>query len=47
MTSANHVRVLHSLAPPDGTTKYVDQMTVGAPDDVDVSYFSWRRALAR
>lgn len=39
------IRVLHSLAPPDGTTKYVDQMTVGAPDDVDVGYFSWKRAL--
>lgn len=45
MTGASPVRVLHSLAPPDGTTKYVDQMTVGAPEDVEVSYFSWRRAL--
>jgi beta-1,4-mannosyltransferase len=41
----DRIRVLHSLAPPDGTTKYVDQMTEGAPDAVDVSYFSWRRAL--
>lgn len=39
------IRVLHSLAPPDGTTKYVDQMTVSAPPDVAVSYFSWKRAL--
>lgn len=39
------IRVLHSLAPPDGTTKYVDQMTEGAPDDVEVTYFSWSRAL--
>lgn len=45
-TTTRRVRVLHSLAPPDGTTKYVDQMTESAPDDVDVSYFSWRRALA-
>ena len=39
------IRVLHSLAPPDGTTKYVDQMTVGAPSDVEIAYFSWKRAL--
>jgi beta-1,4-mannosyltransferase len=45
MTAHHTIRVLHSLAPPDGTTKYVDQMTVGAPADVDVSYFSWKRAL--
>ncbi|HWI31657.1 MAG TPA: glycosyltransferase [Microbacterium sp.] len=45
-TTRDTVRVLHSLAPPDGTTKYVDQMTEGAPDDVEVSYFSWKRALA-
>lgn len=41
----DRIRVLHSLAPPDGTTKYVDQMTESAPDTVDVAYFSWRRAL--
>lgn len=39
------LRVLHSLAAPDGTTKYVDQMTEGAPEDVQVAYFSWSRAL--
>ncbi|PWJ48643.1 beta-1,4-mannosyltransferase [Quadrisphaera granulorum] len=39
------VRVLHSLAPPDGTTKYVDQITQMAPPGVDVGYFSWRTAL--
>lgn len=44
-TTTDRVRVLHSLAPPDGTTKYVDQMTESAPDDVDVSYFSWKRAI--
>lgn len=43
--TTTHIRVLHSLAPPDGTTKFVDQMTEGAPSDVDVSYFSWKRAL--
>ncbi|HEX5858457.1 MAG TPA: glycosyltransferase [Microbacterium sp.] len=45
-TASDQVRVLHSLAPPDGTTKFVDQMTEGAPEDVRVSYFSWKRALA-
>lgn len=45
VSAAERIRVLHSLAPPDGTTKYVDQMTEGAPDDVDVSYFSWKRAI--
>ncbi|MEU1971736.1 glycosyl transferase [Microbacterium sp. NPDC019599] len=44
-TVGDRVRVLHSLAPPDGTTKYVDQMTESAQPDVDVSYFSWKRAL--
>lgn len=39
------IRVLHSLAPPDGRTRFVDQMTEGAPEDVGVSYFSWKRAL--
>lgn len=39
------ITVLHSLAPPDGTTRYVDQMTDGAPADVRVRYFSWRVAL--
>ncbi len=45
LSMTDRIRVLHSLAPPDGTTKYVDQMTEGAPDDVEVLYFSWRRAL--
>lgn len=43
--SAPRVRVLHSLAPPDGKTRYVDQMTEGAPNDVAVTYFSWKSAL--
>lgn len=41
----DRIRVLHSLAPPDGKTKYVDQMTEGAPEDVDVAYFSWKSAI--
>lgn len=45
MNAPGGITVLHSLAPPDGTTRYVDQMTEGAPDDVRVTYFSWRQAL--
>ncbi|MGC5224407.1 hypothetical protein ACPW96_17715 [Micromonospora sp. DT81.3] len=41
----NRIRVLHSLAPPDGRTRFIDQMTEGAPDDVEVRYFSWKKAL--
>jgi beta-1,4-mannosyltransferase len=37
--------VLHSLRPPDGTTKYVDQLVDGAAPEVDVRFFSWRTAL--
>lgn len=37
--------VLHSLRPPDGTTKYVDQMVGSAAPGVDVRFFSWRAAL--
>jgi beta-1,4-mannosyltransferase len=34
-----------SLAPPDGTTKYVDQL-LGDEGDVRYVFFTWRRALA-
>lgn len=44
-SSPRGLRVLHSLAPPDGTTKYVDQVTQMAPPHVEVLHFSWRRAL--
>lgn len=39
------LRVLHCLTPPDGTTRYVDQMLGGAGGDVDATTFSWREAL--
>lgn len=41
----NTVRVLLSVAPPDGTTRFVDQVTRFAPEDIDFSFFSWRKAL--
>lgn len=39
------LRVLHTLNPPDGTTKYVDQMVDGAHPNVEILYFTWWRAL--
>ncbi|BCN45886.1 GDP-mannose:glycolipid 4-beta-D-mannosyltransferase [Prescottella equi] len=37
--------VLLSLDPPDGTTKYVVQLTEGMPADVSLRYFSWKTAI--
>lgn len=37
--------VLEVLDPPDGTTRYVDQVVHDLPDDVRVSWFTWRTAL--
>ena len=39
------VTVLLSLAPPDGTTRYVVQLTEGAPAEVRYLYFSWLTAI--
>jgi beta-1,4-mannosyltransferase len=39
------LRVLESVAPPDGTTKFVDQVVRFAPADVHFTYFSWPQAL--
>lgn len=39
------IHTLLSLAPPDGTTRYVDQLTVEAPIASRFSFFSWRTAL--
>ena len=46
MTAFNgHLTVLQSLSPPDGTTRYVNQVVEGAPDAVTMRFFSWRTAL--
>jgi beta-1,4-mannosyltransferase len=42
---ARPVTVLLSLSPPNGTTRYVDQVVEGAPPEVTFLFFSWRRAL--
>jgi len=39
------LEVLQSLSPPDGTTRFVDQVVGGAPAEVRLTFFSWRRAL--
>lgn len=37
--------VLEVLDPPDGTTRYVDQVVHDLPEDVHVRWFTWREAL--
>jgi len=39
------IAVLLALAPPDGTTKYVVQLTEGKAAEVSYQYFSWKTAL--
>ena len=39
------VRVLEVLEPPDGTTRYADQLVEHLPDSVEILWFTWRRAL--
>jgi beta-1,4-mannosyltransferase len=41
----SHLTVLQVLDPPDGTTKFVDQVVSELPDSVRVDYFTWRRAF--
>lgn len=43
--SAPELIVLHSLAAPDGPTKYAVQMQDSAPDGVQTLFFSWRAAI--
>jgi beta-1,4-mannosyltransferase len=39
------ITVQLSLSPPNGTTRYVDQVVTGAPPQVTFQFFTWRRAL--
>jgi beta-1,4-mannosyltransferase len=43
--AAPPITVLYSLAPPDGTTKYVNHLVDGAPDELNMHFFTWREAL--
>lgn len=42
---AGTISILLSVAAPDGTTKFVDQIVRFAPADVRFTYFSWGQAL--
>lgn len=44
-TPSSDLTVLLSLKPPDGTTRFVDQIVSCKPDEETVKYFSWRTAL--
>ncbi|MGL4340272.1 MAG: glycosyltransferase [Rhodoglobus sp.] len=44
-TVLDPITVLYSLVPPDGRTKYVDQLVEGLPGAVTMKFFSWRAAL--
>lgn len=44
-SSRPHITVLLSLAPPDGTTRYVVQLIEGVPPEVTLLFFSWWTAL--
>jgi len=39
------MRILLSLAPPDGTTRFVDQLVAEPGDTVEYIYFSWLTAI--
>ena len=39
------MRVLEVLDPPDGTTRYVDQIVESLPSDVVLGWFTWKGAL--
>jgi beta-1,4-mannosyltransferase len=39
------ISVLQSLSPPDGTTRFVNQVVEGAPPQVSFTFFSWKAAL--
>lgn len=46
-SNADGTTVLMSVSPPDGTTKYVDQVVTYADDSIDFLFFTWRNALLR
>lgn len=48
MTDATRpLRVMQVLDPPDGTTRYADQVVRHLPADVEVTWFTWRRAFTQ
>ncbi|UZN04298.1 glycosyl transferase [Cellulomonas sp. S1-8] len=48
MTDATRpLRVMQVLDPPDGTTRYADQVVRHLPADVEITWFTWRRAFTQ
>jgi beta-1,4-mannosyltransferase len=45
LADAPPLSVLQSLSPPDGTTRFVNQVVEGAPAQVSFTFFSWKAAL--
>lgn len=45
MSKPDHVTVLHSVAGPDGTTRFIVQLVEGAPPNLTLKFFSWPRAI--
>lgn len=43
--SSRRVRVLESVAPPGPIIKFIDEIVLHAPAELEFSYFSWRAAL--
>lgn len=43
--SPHRVRVLESVAPPGPIIKFIDEIVLHAPEELEFSYFSWRAAL--
>jgi beta-1,4-mannosyltransferase len=42
---SGRIRVLESVAPPGSIVKFIDEIVLHAPGDVEFAYFSWRTAL--
>lgn len=45
MSKRDHITVLHSVAGPDGTTRFIVQLVEGAPPGLELKFFSWPRAI--
>lgn len=43
--ASSKITVLMTVAPPDGSTKFVDQIVRFAPSDISFRYFSWGAAI--
>lgn len=44
-TNGRTVRVLEAVRPPDGTTRYIDQVVFGSPEGLEFSFISLKKML--